>query len=253
MTKDQMIELLQNVGFTRYEAQTYMALLTIHPATGYEISRHSGVPHAKIYETLPRLLEKQAVILLPGEPARYQPNPPHKVIAQLRRSYLSSLEKVQLGLKDIQTPSLALPPKTLADPTSLIAETESVLLTAERPVWIQGPEGFILTLHQPLEHRKDLGLFTHVELTGDTGILVWEEEGTVITGRWNNEVLGLAGDHPSLQLLARQIFNKAVDPVAGNVVDTIETSLEKPAKLSARSTGIKPIVDLFALSVTQIQ
>ncbi|MEJ2150164.1 MAG: helix-turn-helix domain-containing protein, partial [Chloroflexota bacterium] len=43
------------VGFTEYEAKVYVALLQEYPATGYQISKKSGVPRSMVYEALGRL------------------------------------------------------------------------------------------------------------------------------------------------------------------------------------------------------
>ena len=47
-----LIDGLQQLGLTQYEAQVYAALVRQPSITGYEASRLSGVPRAKVYETL---------------------------------------------------------------------------------------------------------------------------------------------------------------------------------------------------------
>ncbi|MCZ7670869.1 MAG: helix-turn-helix domain-containing protein [Chloroflexi bacterium] len=46
---------LNKIGFTEYEAKVYLALLREHPATGYQLSKESGVPRSMVYEALKRL------------------------------------------------------------------------------------------------------------------------------------------------------------------------------------------------------
>lgn len=53
---------LQQLGLTEYEAKTYLALLQNPDSTGYEVAKQSGVPRAKIYETLDSL-ERKGIIL----------------------------------------------------------------------------------------------------------------------------------------------------------------------------------------------
>ena len=50
--------LLIDLGLTEYEARAYVALMQCQPATAYELSRISGIPSSKIYETVSRLEEK---------------------------------------------------------------------------------------------------------------------------------------------------------------------------------------------------
>ena len=73
---DQIIESLKDMGFNTYEAKVYLALLKHHPATGYEISKESGVPQARAYDTLKALETSKAVVSLGGKPTQYLPVSP---------------------------------------------------------------------------------------------------------------------------------------------------------------------------------
>lgn len=53
---------LAATGFTEYEAKTYLALLREHSATGYRLSKKSGVPRSMVYEALGRLHARGAVL-----------------------------------------------------------------------------------------------------------------------------------------------------------------------------------------------
>jgi sugar-specific transcriptional regulator TrmB len=53
---------LADIGFGNYEARAYCALLQLSPMNGYNIAKESGVPRAKIYETLEKLLSKGFVV-----------------------------------------------------------------------------------------------------------------------------------------------------------------------------------------------
>ena len=50
--------LLVDLGLSDYEAQAYMGLIGCQPASAYELAKTSGIPSAKIYETVKRLVEK---------------------------------------------------------------------------------------------------------------------------------------------------------------------------------------------------
>ena len=58
---DEAIAIIQRLGFTAYEAKTYLGLLACQPATAYEVAKQSTVPSSKIYETLNRLMSKGIV------------------------------------------------------------------------------------------------------------------------------------------------------------------------------------------------
>lgn len=91
-----LVERLQELGFSAYEAKAYLALLRRNPSTGYELSRISGIPSAKIYETLDRLQSRGALAVVLGNPVRYVPITPGELISRVRCRFESSLA----GLED---------------------------------------------------------------------------------------------------------------------------------------------------------
>ncbi len=91
-----LVERLQELGFSAYEAKAYLALLRKNPSTGYELSRISGIPSAKIYETIDRLQSRGALAIVLGNPVRYVPITPGELISRVRCRFESSLD----GLED---------------------------------------------------------------------------------------------------------------------------------------------------------
>ncbi|MCL6612363.1 MAG: hypothetical protein K6T66_12550 [Peptococcaceae bacterium] len=72
---NELVKSLSQLGLTTYEAKAYLALLQRHPVNGNELSRLSGVPGPKIYETLDRLTAKGLASPLETEPVTYVPLP----------------------------------------------------------------------------------------------------------------------------------------------------------------------------------
>src|SRR5579884_2265087 len=96
-TQVTMLEKLRQLGWGDYEAKAYLALLGHHPATGYRVAKESGVPTAKVYEALARLVERGAIRLHPGaegEAAQYVPVPPEEVMAGLRARHARMLDEL---------------------------------------------------------------------------------------------------------------------------------------------------------------
>lgn len=62
-------EALMTLGFGNYEARAYCALLKKSPANGYQIAQESGIPRAKIYECLQRLVSRGAAIQVESQDA----------------------------------------------------------------------------------------------------------------------------------------------------------------------------------------
>ena len=65
-------ELLLELGLTEYEALAYLSLLGCQPATAYELSKVSGIPSSKIYETANRLVEKGLIEPVSADTGRGQ-------------------------------------------------------------------------------------------------------------------------------------------------------------------------------------
>jgi len=61
MLPDKALSLIQQLGFTAYEAKAYLGLLACQPASAYEVAKQSTVPTSKIYETLNKLVAKGIV------------------------------------------------------------------------------------------------------------------------------------------------------------------------------------------------
>jgi sugar-specific transcriptional regulator TrmB len=69
-----IIPLMQSLGFTQYESQVYLALLRQPSVSGYELAKVSGVPASKIYATLHKLIDKEIILVIDGEPKNMCPS-----------------------------------------------------------------------------------------------------------------------------------------------------------------------------------
>ncbi len=85
---------LFNFRLSQYETKAYIALLTNNPVNGSQLSRHSGIPRARIYDVLTTLKAKgMAVEVSDG---LYAPLPKEEVLKRFRsrfESEISLLEK----------------------------------------------------------------------------------------------------------------------------------------------------------------
>ncbi|MGH7611628.1 MAG: TrmB family transcriptional regulator [Candidatus Dormibacteria bacterium] len=94
-------EELVRLGFSTYEARTYVGLLLGEGSTGYRISNQTGVPQPKVYETLRRLVERGAAAQTQSRPARYAAVPPADLLARLERDFRRRLERARTGLEGL--------------------------------------------------------------------------------------------------------------------------------------------------------
>jgi sugar-specific transcriptional regulator TrmB len=65
--KKEIVRAIENLGLSAYEAKAYYALLSESPLTGYKLSKNSGVPRSRIYETIEKLTAKGLILSQEGD------------------------------------------------------------------------------------------------------------------------------------------------------------------------------------------
>src|SRR5947208_2753417 len=94
-----LVEHLQRIGFTQYEARVYLTLARAGALNGNEISLASEVPSSKTYETLRKLMQKGAVAVFAEEAGtKYVAVPPSQLIERYRESMNHTLDYLDLEL-----------------------------------------------------------------------------------------------------------------------------------------------------------
>lgn len=100
-TVDALIEHLERLNFTQYEARAYCALIQQAPLNGHEVSRAAGIPPSKIYETLQKLHQKGAVLIYRSEPMLYMPVPYQDLFTRFRQETEQTLHTLEQGLEQL--------------------------------------------------------------------------------------------------------------------------------------------------------
>ena len=100
---DLFTELMQ-IGFTEYEAKVYPALLREYPATGYQLSKTSGVPRSMVYENLSRLHARGMVLeTMEGRATLYRPLPPKTLLSRHETEHERLISGLRDGLEALYT------------------------------------------------------------------------------------------------------------------------------------------------------
>ena len=101
------IDLLQQIGLNKYEAEAYYTLLSQGPLTGYELGKRSPVPLSRSYEILGRLTQKGLALTQPGDPPRYTATDPNLFLGRVRTTMsetLAALTEALTSLPHADTP-----------------------------------------------------------------------------------------------------------------------------------------------------
>jgi len=93
-----IVEQLQKVGLTEYEAKVYSSLLKDHLNSATKLSEKSGVPRTKIYSVLGSLEDKGWVKIYSGAPLLFKPVPPDEIFEKMRKGYADLLKSINAML-----------------------------------------------------------------------------------------------------------------------------------------------------------
>lgn len=100
MHMESVVQKLQRIGLTEYEAKAYMALLNMHLATATQVSEKSNVPRTKIYLVLESLKEKGWVHIYSGVPMLFKAVHPLKIFEQIKEDYSKFLDTAETALQE---------------------------------------------------------------------------------------------------------------------------------------------------------
>ena len=95
-----VVEKLQRIGLTEYEAKAYLTLLRDHLNSASKLSEKSGVPRTKIYSVLESLEQKGWIRIYSGIPLLFRAVEPREVFKKVKKDYEEFLGSIQTTLKE---------------------------------------------------------------------------------------------------------------------------------------------------------
>lgn len=158
---DDIIERLKHIGLNTYEAKVYITLLKHHPATGYEVSKDSGVPQARAYDTLKALESQKMVVATGGKPVTYIPIPPDEILNRFERQYQGSIDYLRNALPNYAVESIE-PVHNLRGINAVLEHAISMIKLATSTVFIEMWQADQAQLEQPLRDAAARGVSIHV-------------------------------------------------------------------------------------------
>ena len=188
---EDLISDLRQLGFTEYEARTYLTLLVDYPATAYEVAKAAGLPRANVYSALDGLEKKGAVQPISESPVRYVPVDPKVTLDVIARSTSSLCTEVADRLASLSPTKTRDYVWTLSGEDNIHRRISEILNTAEKHIWIKahqhalgghieelraaaerGVRLLIILFREGSEQRLDLGPSAEVYLHEGTGVVV---------------------------------------------------------------------------------
>ena len=207
--KQSLINKMQEMGFTAYEAKAYVTLLQHNPATGYEVSAKSEVPRSAIYDVLKRLESVGIVNAVHAKPRRYIPLPPDKLLTMLQERFDKSLDLLREGLEEFDTTAEYSDLWHLQGYDNMINKANQMIRAADEVVFLSTWTSEVLQLEQALIDAEKRGvrivIFSFTEMPVQVGKVysydigqekleeIWDRKIVLIVDK--NEVLMGEADH----------------------------------------------------------
>ena len=159
------VDLLQQIGLNKYEAEAYYALLTRGPLTGYEVGKYSQVPGSRSYEILERLLEKGLALVQPGDPPRYSAQDPQIVFERFRATMETTLNTLAMSLASLAPVDRVGEFWVARGQQNILAQVRSMIANAQETLDLKLPARFDVA--EPLMQAQARGCRVFRPMTGE--------------------------------------------------------------------------------------
>jgi HTH-type transcriptional regulator, sugar sensing transcriptional regulator len=168
------VDLLQQIGLNKYEAEAYYALLTHGPLTGYEVGKYSQVPGSRSYEILERLLEKGLTLVQPGDPPRYSAQDPQAVLDRFRATMETTLNALATSLASLAHIDRMGEFWVMRGQQNILAQARSMISNARETLDLELPASFDVAEHLLQAKAQGCHIFRPLtqEQDGDIALLV---------------------------------------------------------------------------------
>jgi sugar-specific transcriptional regulator TrmB len=136
-----LLDDLQGLGFSDYEARAYVALLQMPPATAYEVSKTADLPKSNAYAVLESLHRKQAVQPVSEAPVRYMAVAPEILFGSIAASTEQRCARITTQLKSLAPSRERDYVWSITGAEAIDAKIRDMILSAKDHVWIKASEG----------------------------------------------------------------------------------------------------------------
>jgi HTH-type transcriptional regulator, sugar sensing transcriptional regulator len=141
--QQQVIDELQHLAMSGYEARAYVTLLGAgRPLNGYEVAKRSGVPRSQIYEALTKLVNREFVFEVRTDEAAdarstsYVPLPAQSLIGRLRSEFNSSATLLERELPKLAEPAQARLVVGLNSHSAVYGRVRDLVASARERLWL---------------------------------------------------------------------------------------------------------------------
>ncbi len=123
MFMEQIIESLQKLGLTRYEAKAYIGICNLIESQANDIAEASDIPRSKIYNTLKELNKKGFVTITKTRPIEYKAVSPKNIINKKKKELIREIEESEEKMDEIYNSQIS----EVQAPIWLIKTSENII------------------------------------------------------------------------------------------------------------------------------
>lgn len=162
---------LTRIGFTEYEAKVYLALLSDSPATGYQLSKVSGVPRSMVYDALSRLHKRGAVLeSVEDRSSVYRPLSPELLLERHYEEQLQLMEGLRDGLLKLYVAPTEERDWSLSGRRSIVAYAVQMIENAKKEVYLVLTDDDVAALEKTIWDTCNKGVGVHALITGESAV-----------------------------------------------------------------------------------
>lgn len=133
---EQATAILETLGFSAYEARAYLGLLQESPMNGYQLSKLTGLPRSRVYETLQRLTSKGYAVRFPTDPVQYAPLSVGELQLRLKEQFSDNLSTLEAELEHIATSGRSESLWNLYGHESIMQRVRGMIARAETAIYL---------------------------------------------------------------------------------------------------------------------
>ena len=166
-----VVTALNELGFSQYEARTYLGLIGQEPMTGYGVAKLTQVPQPKVYETLGRLVERGAVLQASDNPAKFIAVPPARLLAHMdgdfrKRLSVAELEMSKLRINDVDAPMFR-PYREANSWVAIAAAAVTMIESCTDRLYVSGHASYLEPVSRAIRHADERGIRIDVLCFGE--------------------------------------------------------------------------------------
>ncbi len=161
MKKKEVIKAIENLGLTTYEAKAYFALLQESPLTGYRLSKISGVPRSRIYETIEKLMAKGLVLSQEGDTTLLIPASLESLLEKKEKESRQNIDFLKEVLPQLKKPAEAQGIWSISGRDRIFETINHVISQAKSHIYLVGFDSDIVHFESALEeaNKRNISVF----------------------------------------------------------------------------------------------